>query len=167
SAAGDLILLEDQDRSLWLKEYIAEGSALVERALRLKRYGPYSIQAAIAAIHAGAKTPGETDWREIVGLYDVLLQAQPSPVIELNRAVAVAMRDDPEAGLRLIDGILSRGELTDYHLAHSAQGELLRRLGRLKEAELSYRRALELARQGPEKRFLEKRLRQLSSLPRA
>ncbi|HUI64294.1 MAG TPA: RNA polymerase sigma factor [Bacteroidota bacterium] len=163
SAEGDLILLEDQDRSLWNNEYIAEGSELVERALRSGRFGPYCIQAAIAALHAQAGSPEDTDWEEIVGLYDVLLRAQPSPVIELNRAVAVAMRENPQAGLMLIDGILARGQLSEYHLAHSARGELLRRLGRLKEAEASFKRAIELVRQGPEKRFLEKRLRELSA----
>lgn len=163
SSEGDMILLEDQDRSLWKGEYIAEGAALVERALRSRRFGPYSLQAAIAAVHAGAPSSEATDWAEIVGLYDVLLRAEASPVIELNRAVAVAMRDNPLAGLTLIDGILARGDLSDYHLAHSARGELCRRLGRLEEARASYRRALALVRQEPERRFLEKRLRELSA----
>jgi RNA polymerase sigma-70 factor (ECF subfamily) len=161
SAEGDLILLEDQDRSLWNREYIAEGSALVERALLSRRFGPYTIQAAIAAVHAGAPNAAATDWQEIVGLYDVLIRAEPSPVVELNRAVAVAMRNTPEAGLVLIDAILSRGDLADYHLAHSARGELCRRLGRFEEARASFTRALSLVRQEPERRFLERRLRQL------
>jgi RNA polymerase sigma-70 factor (ECF subfamily) len=162
SAEGDLILLEDQDRSLWNRAYIAEGSALVERALLSRRFGPYTIQAAIAAVHAGAPNAAATDWQEIVGLYDVLLRAEPSPVVELNRAVAVAMRNTPEAGLVLIDAILSRGDLADYHLAHSARGELCRRLGRVEEARTSFTRALSLVRQEPERRFLERRLRELS-----
>jgi RNA polymerase sigma-70 factor (ECF subfamily) len=161
SAEGDLILLEDQDRSLWNREYIAEGSALVERALLSRRFGPYTIQAAIAAVHAGAPNAAATDWQEIVGLYDVLIRAEPSPVVELNRAVAVAMRNTPEAGLVLIDAILSRGDLADYHLAHSARGELCRRLGRFEEARASFTRALSLVRQEPERRFLERRLREL------
>ena len=158
SPEGDLILLEDQDRSLWNREYIAEGSALVEKALLSRRFGPYSIQAAIAAVHAGAVSAAETDWREIVGLYDILLRAEPSPVVELNRAVAVAMRDSPLAGLEIIEAILARGELADYHLAHSARGELCRRLGRFEDARTSYERAISLVRQEPERRFLEKRL---------
>lgn len=161
SAEGDLILLEDQDRSLWNRKYIAEGSALVERALLSHRFGPYTIQAAIAAVHAEAAGAAATDWEEIVGLYDVLLRAEPSPVVELNRAVAVAMRDKPEAGLALIDAIFSRGDLADYHLAHSARGELCRRLGRIEEARASFKRALSLVRQEPERRFLERRLREL------
>ena len=161
SAEGDLILLEDQDRSLWNREYIAEGSALVERALLSRRFGPYTIQAAIAAVHAGAPNAAATDWQEIVGLYDVLIRAEPSPVVELNRAVAVAMRDGPQAGLLLIDAILARGDLSDYHLAHSARGELFRRLGRVDEARASYKRALSLVRQEPERRLLERRLRGL------
>jgi RNA polymerase sigma-70 factor (ECF subfamily) len=162
SAEGDLILLEDQNRSLWNREYIAEGSALVERALLSRRFGPYTIQAAIAAVHAEAPNAAATDWQEIVGLYDVLIRAEPSPVVELNRAVAVAMRNTPEAGLVLIDAILSRGDLADYHLAHSARGELCRRLGRVEEARTSFTRALSLVRQEPERRFLERRLRELS-----
>jgi RNA polymerase sigma-70 factor (ECF subfamily) len=158
SPEGDLILLEDQDRSLWNREYIAEGGALVEKALLSRRFGPYSIQAAIAAVHAGAVSAAETDWREIVGLYDILLRAEPSPVVELNRAVAVAMRDSPLAGLEIIEAILARGELADYHLAHSARGELCRRLGRFEDARASYERAISLVRQEPERRFLEKRL---------
>lgn len=158
---GDLILLEDQDRSLWNHDMIKEGVALVENALSSPPVGPYAIQAAISAVHAEAPTPSETDWSEIVGLYGLLMQLNPSPVVELNRAVAVAMRDGAEAGLRLIDDILARGELSDYHLAHSARAELCRRSGRTGEARSSYERALSLARQGPERRFLERRLNEL------
>ncbi|MBI4536166.1 MAG: RNA polymerase sigma factor [Ignavibacteriae bacterium] len=161
SPAGDLILLEDQDRSLWNREHIAEGVALVERALSSRRFGPYAIQAAIAAVHAEAPNAAATDWEQIVGLYDVLLQVQPSPVIELNRAVAVAMRDGPEAGLLLIDAIVERGDLADYHLAHSARADLCRRLGKKEEARTSYERALALTQQEPERRFLERRLLEL------
>ena len=161
SDEGDLILLEDQDRSLWNREQIKEGVALVEQALSSRRFGPYSIQAAIAAVHAEAAQASETDWSEIVGLYDVLLRAEPSPVIELNRAVAVAMRDGPQAGLELIEEILARGELSDYHLAHSALAELYRRMGNRENAEVSYRRALALVKQEPERRFLEQRLSKL------
>jgi RNA polymerase sigma-70 factor (ECF subfamily) len=163
SPEGDLVLLEDQDRSLWNRSYITEGASLVERALLSHRFGPYTIQAAIAALHAEAPSSASTDWAEIVGLYDLLLRAEPSPVVELNRAVAVAMRDDPQAGLTLIDGILARGELADYHLAHSARGELCRRLGKVEEARASYKHALNLVRQEPERRFLERRLRELSA----
>lgn len=155
---GELVLLEDQDRSRWDAALIREGTALVEDALRSRRFGPYTLQAAIAAVHAEAAAPADTDWTQIAGLYDVLLRADPSPVVELNRAVAVAMRDGPEAGLRLVDGLLARGELIDYHLAHAARADLLRRLGRRPEAAAAYRRALELARQAPERRFLERRL---------
>jgi len=158
SRDGEIVLLDDQDRSLWDRGQIAEGVALVERALAARRVGPYVLQAAIAAVHAEAATPAATDWAEIVGLYDVLLRVEPSPVAELNRAAAVAMRDGPEAGLALIDAILARGELGGYHLAHSARGELLRRLGRRDEAFAAYRRALELTTQDPERRLLEKRL---------
>jgi RNA polymerase sigma-70 factor, ECF subfamily len=158
---GDLILLEDQDRSLWNRAQIAEGTALVERALASRRFGPYTLQAAISAVHAEAKTPGETDWAEIVGLYDVLASIDPSPVVALNRAVAVAMRDGPEAGLDLIDAILDGGDLSDYHLAHSARAELRRRAGRFADARASYQRALALAGQAPERRFLERRLAEL------
>ena len=159
---GDLVLLEDQDRSRWNREQIAEGTALVEQALTSRRFGPYTIQAAIAAVHAGASRAAETDWEEIVGLYDVLLRAEPSPVIELNRAVALAMRDGPQAGLRIIDAILEKGELSDYHLAHSARAELYRRLGNKEEARNSYMRALALVQQEPERRFLERRLGELT-----
>ena len=161
SPAGDLILLEDQDRSLWNRDYISEGVALVERALASRRFGPYTIQAAIAAVHAEAPTAAATDWAQIAGLYDLLARAAPSPVIELNRAVAIAMRDGPLAGLELIDAILARGELANYHLAHSVRAELCRRLGKTAEARLAYERALELTRQAPERRFLEGRLREL------
>ena len=161
SPEGELVLLDDQDRSLWSREQIAEGIALVERALGSRSFGPYTLQAAIAAVHAGAPSAAETDWAEIVGLYEVLLRADPSPVVELNRAAAVAMRDGPEAGLVLIDALLARGELADYQLAHSARGELCRRLGRTDEAIESYRRALGLTSQVPQRRFLEQRLSQL------
>ena len=159
--AGDLILLEDQDRSLWSRDQIAEGVALVERALVSRRFGPYTIQAAIAAVHAEAPTASATDWAQIVGLYDLLARAAPSPVIELNRAVAVAMRDGPAAGLDLIEAILARGELANYHLAHSVRAELCRRLGKAAQARSAYERALTLTRQEPERRFLEGRLREL------
>ncbi|HKX04303.1 MAG TPA: RNA polymerase sigma factor [Methylomirabilota bacterium] len=158
---GELILLDDQDRARWSRELIAEGTALVERALASRRIGPYTLQAAISAVHAEAPTAAATDWAQIVGLYDVLLRADPSPVIELNRAVAVAMRDGPAAGLTLIDALLARGALADYHLAHSARAELCRRLGRRADARASYLRALELARQEPQRRFLERRLSEL------
>ncbi|MGY2442340.1 RNA polymerase sigma factor [Pseudomonas sp. SDO52101_S400] len=165
SPDGELILLDDQDRSVWNAELIAEGCDLVERALTTGRFGPYCLQAAIAAVHAEAPTAGETDWEQIVGLYDVLLRAVPSPVIELNRAVAVAKRDGALAGLTLIEGILERGELQDYHLAHSARAEFCRQLGRVEEARVAYRRALELTRQEPERRFIEARLSALDRLP--
>ena len=158
SPDGELILLADQDRSLWNREQIADGSALVVRALASRRFGPYTLQAAIAAVHADAATADATDWREIVGLYDVLLQVEPSPVIELNRAVAVAMRDGPAAGLALVDAILDRGDLRDYRLAHAARADLCRRLGDAAAARASYERALALTRQEPERRFLERRL---------
>jgi len=161
SAEGDLILLEDQDRSLWNAEHIAEGAALVERALLSRRFGSYTLQAAIAAVHAHAATASATDWAEIVVIYDILLRIEPSPVVELNRAVAVAMRDGPEAGLDLVDAILARGELDGYHLAHSARADLCRRLGRTTEARAAYKRAYTLARQEPECRFLERRLSEL------
>ncbi len=161
SPSGDLVLLDDQDRTLWNRDQIAEGTALVERALASGRVGPYTIQAAIATVHADAPNPAATDWGRIVGLYDLLVGADPSPVIELNRAVAVAMRDGPSAGLALIDAILARGELADYYLAHSARAELCRRLGRTADARASYQRALALTRQEPEQRFLERRLADL------
>jgi len=161
SPVGDLILLDDQDRSLWNRDQIAEGCALVERALSSRRFGPYTLQAAIAAVHAEACTASATDWAQIAALYRLLERVGPSPIVELNRAVAVAMRDGPSAGLALIDAILTRGDLTDYHLAHSASADLCRRLGRTEEARVSYRTALSLARQEPERRFLERRLREL------
>lgn len=159
---GEIVLLEDQDRSLWDKALIEEGSQLVARALSMPGFGPYTIQAAIAAVHAEARDAASTDWSQIVGLYDALLERTPSPVIELNRAVAVAMRDGPAAGLALVNAILDRGELRDYRLAHAARGELARRAGRLDEARASFQRALELTRQEPERRLLEKRLRELA-----
>jgi RNA polymerase sigma-70 factor (ECF subfamily) len=158
---GELVLLDDQDRSRWSRDQIAEGTTLVERALGSRRIGPYTLQAAISAVHASAPTAAATDWAQIVGLYDVLVRADPSPVIELNRAVAVAMRDGPAAGLALIDAILARGALADYHLAHSARAELCRRLGRTQDARGAYERALGLARQEPQRRFLERRLSEL------
>ncbi len=161
SPAGELVLLEHQDRSLWNREQIAEGIALVERALQSRRFGSYTLQAAIAAVHAEAETFAVTDWRQIVALYSELARIQPSPVVELNRAVAVAMRDGPEAGLGLIDDVMARGELTKYYLAHSARAELCRRLGRIAEARWSYEKALALTQQEPERRFLEDRLRKL------
>ena len=161
SPDGDIILLEDQDRSLWDQAQIAEGIALVEQVLRSRRFGPYTLQAAISAVHAEAHHAGETDWAQIVGLYDVLAQVEPSPVVELNRAVALAMRDGPAAGLAAIDAILERGDLTGYYLAHSARAELSRRLGNVDEARIAYQRALELTQQAPERRFLERRLADL------
>jgi RNA polymerase sigma-70 factor (ECF subfamily) len=161
SPDGELILLEQQDRALWNESLIAEGRALVQQALATGRFGAYTVQAAIAAVHATAPDPSRTDWSAIVGWYDVLAEAAPSPVIDLNRAVAVAMRDGPEAGLALIDGILDRGDLGDYHLAHAARADLCRRLGRTDAARESYQRALELTRQEPERRFLERRLHDL------
>ena len=156
---GALVLLGDQDRSLWNRDQIAEGRELVQRALESRRFGPYTLQAAIAAVHAEAASAEATDWAQIVGLYDVLARADPSPVVELNRAAAVAMRDGPSAGLALIDAILARGDLNDYHLAHSARADLCRRLGNTAEARASYGHALALTRQ--ERRFLERRLAEL------
>jgi RNA polymerase sigma-70 factor (ECF subfamily) len=161
SSTGDLILLEDQDRLLWNKDQIAEGTTLVERALSSRRFGPYTLQAAIAAVHAEATEAAATDWTQIVALYSLLARAEPSAVVELNHAVAVAMRDGPKAGLTIIDNILARGDLGDYHLAHSARADLCRRLGRTAEARSSYERALAVARQEPERRFLQKRLQEL------
>src|SRR5213593_4382801 len=161
SPTGDLILLEDQDRSLWNRDQIAEGTSLVERALSSRRIGPYTLQAAIAAVHAQAPSAAATDWVQIVGLYDVLERVDPTPVVELNRAVAVAMRDGPAAGLAIIDALLARGDLDDYHLAHSARADLCRRVGRTADARRSYQRALDLTRQEPERRFLERRLHEL------
>jgi RNA polymerase sigma-70 factor (ECF subfamily) len=164
SPTGDLILLENQDRSLWNRGQIAEGVSLVERALSSRRIGPYAIQAAIAAIHTQAPTAEATDWNRIVSFYDLLAQAESSPIIELNRAVAVAMRDGPAAGLVLVDAIFARGELDNYHLAHSARADFCRRLGRIGDARASYERALRLTKQEPERRFLQQRLSELSHL---
>ncbi len=161
TAAGELIPLEEQDRSEWNRQQIQEGVALVERALTSRGFGPYTLQAAIAALHAEAPTSAATDWPQIVGLYDVLLRADPSPVIELNRAAAVAMRDGPEHGLALIDAMLARGELQEYHLAHAARADLLRRLGRKAEARLAYERALVLTVEEPERRLIQRRLGEL------
>jgi RNA polymerase sigma-70 factor (ECF subfamily) len=162
SPAGELILLNEQDRSLWNRDQIAEGSTLVRRSLASRRPGPYALQAAIAAVHADAASADATDWNEIAGLYDVLLRVEPTPVVELNRAVAVALRDGPAAGLTLIDAILARGDLKDYHLAHAARADLCRRLGKTTQARAAYKRAIALARQEPERRFLERRLAELS-----
>ena len=162
SPSGELVLLDDQDRSLWDRQQIAEGRALVDRALSSQGFGAYTLQSAIAAVHADAQSPQATDWSQIVELYGLLLQANPSPVVELNRAVAVAMRDGAGAGVELIDALLARGELADYHLAHSARAELCRRLGRMADARRSFERALALARQEPERRFLARRLAELS-----
>lgn len=161
SASGELILLDEQDRGLWDSEMIAEGCALVERALSTRRFGPYCLQAAIAAVHAEAPSVEDTDWEQIVGLYDVLLRAVPSPVIELNRAAALSKRDGPLAGLTLVEAILARGELQDYHLAHSARAEFCRQLGRVEQAREAYERALALTRQEPERRFIKARLQEL------
>ncbi len=161
SPAGELILLEHQDRALWNREQIAEGVGLVEKALSSRRFGPYTLQAAIAAVHAEAKSTAATDWRQIVALYNRLVRIQPSPVAYLNRAVAIAMCDGPEAGLKHIDAVLEHGELANYYLAHSARAELYRRLGRAAEARASYERALALTQQEPERQFLQERIRQL------
>jgi RNA polymerase sigma-70 factor (ECF subfamily) len=161
SPSGELILLENQDRSLWNREQIAEGVALLEKALKSRRFGSYTLQAAIAAVHAEAESVALTDWRQIVALYNQLVRIQPSPVVELNRAVAIAMRDGPEAGLTHIDAVLEHGELANYYLAHSARAELYRRLGRTAEARASYERALALTQQEPERQFLQERIRQL------
>jgi RNA polymerase sigma-70 factor, ECF subfamily len=161
SPTGDLILLENQDRSLWNREQIAEGVALLEKALKSRRFGPYTLQAAIAAVHAEAESVSATDWRQIVALYDQLVGIQPSPVVQLNRAVAIAMRDGPEAGLTHIDAVLEQGELANYYLAHSARADMCRRLGRTAEARSSYEKALALTQQEPERQFLQERIRQL------
>jgi len=161
SLSGELVLLSDQDRSLWNRDQISEGSALVTRSLASQRFGPYTLQAAIAAVHADAVSADATDWDEIAGLYDLLLRVEPTPVVELNRAVAIAMRDGPDEGLALIEAILARGDLKDYHLAHAARADLCRRLGKTAQARASYKRAIALARQGPERRFLERRLAEL------
>jgi len=161
SPDGELILLENQDRALWNREQIGEGLAFVEKALTSRRFGSYTLQAAIAAVHAEAESAAETDWRQIVALYNQLVRIQPSPVVQLNRAVAIAMRDGPEIGLAQIDAVLERGELADYYLAHSARADMCRRLGRTDEARASYERALALTQQEPERQFLEGRIRQL------
>jgi RNA polymerase sigma-70 factor, ECF subfamily len=158
---GEVVLLEDQDRRLWDRELIGEASELIRAALSSRRFGAYTLQAAIVGVHADAGSAGATDWSEIIALYDLLLQAEPTPVVELNRAVAVAMRDGPAAGLELVDALLARGELADYHLAHAARADLCRRLGRTPDAVDSYRRALELTHLEPERRFLEKRMAEL------
>jgi RNA polymerase sigma-70 factor, ECF subfamily len=161
SPTGELILLENQDRSLWNREQIAEGVALLEKALKSRRFGAYTLQAAIAAVHAEAESVAATDWRQIVALYDRLLQIQPSPVVQLNRAVAIAMCDGPESGLAHIDALLEQGELANYYLAHSARADMYRRLGRTGEARASYEKALALTQQEPERQFLQERIRQL------
>ncbi|MGA8153815.1 MAG: RNA polymerase sigma factor [Terriglobales bacterium] len=161
SPTGELILLENQDRALWNKEQIAEGVALLQKALKSRRFGSYTLQAAIAAVHAEAESVAATDWRQIVALYDQLLRIQPSPVVQLNRAVAIAMRDGPEAGLTHIDAVLEHGELANYYLAHSARADMYRRLGRTAEARASYEKALALTHQEPERQFLQERIRQL------
>ncbi len=161
--AGDLVLLEDQERSLWNRQQITEGLALAEQALSSRQLGPYTLQAAIAAVHAAASAAAATDWARIVAWYDVLTQVEPSPVVQLNRAVAIAMRDGPLPALALVDALLAGGDLADYHLAHAARADLCRRLGRAADARASYERALSLARQDPERRFLERRLRELGA----
>ncbi len=161
SPTGELILLENQDRSLWNREQIAEGVALVEKALKTRRFGAYTLQAAIAAVHAEAASAAETDWQQIVALYNQLVRIQPSPVVQLNRAVAIAMRDGPEAGLKQIDAVLEHRELANYYLAHSARADMYRRLGRTAEARSSYEKALTLTQQEPERQFLQERIRQL------
>src|SRR5208282_23529 len=161
SPTGELILLENQDRSLWNRQQIAEGVALLEKALKSRRFGSYTLQAGIAAVHAQAESVAVTDWRQIVALYDQLARIQPSPVVQLNRAVAIAMRDGPEAGLTHIDAVLEQGELANYYLAHSAQADMYRRLGRTAEARSAYEKALALTQQGPERQFLQERIRRL------
>jgi RNA polymerase sigma-70 factor (ECF subfamily) len=161
SPGGELIRLDDQNRSLWDRQLIAEGTRLVERSLLSRRFGSYTIQAAISAVHAEAATPADTDWREIVGLYDALLRTDPSPIVELNRSVAIAMRDGPAAGLALIDAILARGDLVDYRLAHAARADLCRRLGHVADARAAYERAIALTQQDTERRFLERQLADL------
>ena len=163
-ANGDIVLMEDQDRTLWDQDYIKEGIALVRQSLATKRFGFYTLQAAISAVHAEAPSADATDWHQVVSLYSVLLQLEPSPVIELNRAVAVAMRDGPQAGLQLVDAILNRGELKDYHLSHATRGELLRRAGQQQEAIAAFEQALALAKQLPEQRMLRRKIEQLQTL---
>jgi len=163
AADGGVVLLDEQDRRLWHHGLISEGRDLVQRALRTNRFGPYALQAAISAVHADAATPAETDWPQIVALYDIMKFADPSPIVELNRAVAIAMRDGPAAGLALIDALLASGALADYYLAHSARADLCRRLGRVDDARASYRRALALTEREPDRRFLAGRLASLGS----
>jgi len=163
SPSGELIVLEEQDRSLWNRAQIEEGSALVQRALATRRFGPYTLQAAIGAVHCGAAHPAETDWQEIVSLYDLLLRIEPTPIVELNRAVALAMRDGPAVGLALVDDLLARGELTEYRLAHATRADLCRRLGRRAEARAAYTRALALTQLEPERQFLQRRLAELAA----
>ncbi len=163
SPTGDLVLLDAQDRSQWDRALIAEGTALLQRALATQNFGGYTLQAAIASVHAAAPTSAATRWADIVGWYDVLLRLEPTPVVELNRAVAVAMRDGPSAGLALVDALLEKGELSDYRLAHAARADFCRRLGKTEDARASYQRALALTRQEPERRFLERRLAELAS----
>jgi RNA polymerase sigma-70 factor (ECF subfamily) len=162
SPTGDLVLLDEQDRTRWNRELIAEGASLVERAIGSRRFGPYTLQAAIAAVHAEAQRSADTDWAQIVGLYDLLLKSEPSAIFALNRAVAVAMWRGAAEGLALVEQILARGDLEQYHWAHAARADLCRRLGRSADARASYERALELAKQEPERRFLERRLREVS-----
>jgi RNA polymerase sigma-70 factor, ECF subfamily len=162
SADGDLILLDEQNRSLWNRDNIHEGAALVACALASSQFGAYTLQAAIAAMHAESPSPSVTDWARIVGLYDLLLRLEPSPIVELNRAVAIAMSDGPESGLALVDAILARGELSDYRLAHAARADLCRKLGLVGDAREAYQRALSLTKQAPEQRFLQRRLRELA-----
>ena len=161
SPTGELILLENQDRSLWHRPHIQEGLALLQQALSSRRFGPYTLQAAIAAVHAQAESTAATDWRQIVAIYNQLVRIQPSPVVHLNRAVAIAMRDGPEAGLAHIDAVLAQGELANYYLAHAARADMCRRLGRSAEARSSYEKALSLTQQEPERQFLQERIRQL------
>src|SRR5215469_11407644 len=161
SPTGELILLENQDRALWNREQIAEGVAFVEKALKSRRFGSYTLQAAIAAVHAEAESTAATDWRQIVALYNQLVRIQPSPVVHLNRAVAIAECDGPETGLAHINALLEHGELANYYLSHSARAELYRRLGRTAEARSSYEKALALTQQEPERQFLQERIRQL------
>jgi RNA polymerase sigma-70 factor (ECF subfamily) len=161
SPTGNLILLENQDRSLWNREQISEGVALLQKALKSQRFGPYTLQAAIAAVHAEAESVAATDWRQIVSLYNQLQRIQPSPIVQLNRAVAIAMCDGPEAGLTHIDAVLEQGELANYYLAHSARADMYRRLGRIAEARSAYEKALTLTQQEPERQFLQERIRQL------
>jgi RNA polymerase sigma-70 factor (ECF subfamily) len=161
SPTGDLVLLDAQDRSQWDRALIAEGTALLQRALATQDFGGYTLQAAIASVHAAAPTSAATRWADIVGWYDVLLRLEPTPVVELNRAVAVAMRDGPAAGLEIVDELLERGELAEYHLAHAARADFCRQLGKASDARASYRRALELTQLEPERRFLERRLTEL------